>query len=342
MKNEILKAQSYKCRFLEAGISTFEDGKTLLIKSEDLMRFAEKFKGFPIIIDHVDLDSGNVHQQRMGVITSIWRGEDGWAWCEMLIDNAEAMDKLNEGWLVSCMYYITSEGPNGLYHDIPYDVLVLDIEPNHIAIVEDPRYEDVIVIKNSKSKNNSMFKIFSRNKKDEAIKNAMEEVENAVYMDGEKEVPLSELVENFKKVKAAANKRIMNADDEVEIEGSAHKISEMIDAVNSYKAMNESKEAQEDKQLKEAKEETKEASEYAANAKNSKKAKAEKKEEPKEEAAAEDDLEGFKKIKNNLTEFRKDASAEAAKVSEKKFTSESEKLARGAARYGSRQTASKA
>lgn len=349
MPQEILKAQSFKCRFLEAGISTFEDRKLLLIKSEDLMRFAEKFKGFPIIINHTDLATGNIDEKRCGVITNVWKGEDGWAWCEFLTHEQDVIDLLARGWKVSCMYYIKHRGAGGLYHDIPFDVLVLDIEPNHLAIVEDPRYEDVVVIKNSKQKIMKNLKFWSKDKKADAISNAAEEAEEAYYMDGEKEMKVSEIVKNYKEVCAANKKRVLNSDDEMDVDGENVSIANMMEKINSHKIKNSK--VEEEKPAEEVAPVKEEVAAVVEEKKEPEASAEEKAAEESKEVAAEsvenskEDLEGFNSMKANILKHREAAAKVANKAQKARpstpFVSDEEKFERGRQRYGSPQVVAK-
>lgn len=312
--NPKLKAQTYKARFLEKGVVKYKE-ELVLIKPENLMKIAQDFKGAHVIIDHQDINENNI-EEIVGYINNVWfNEEDGWAWCDFTVNNAEAINLINNGYSVSCAY-IPEYTQGGSYHNIPYEREIIGGEAIHLAIVESPRYEDALIIKNSiKKKVMNIFKL----KKEEKVENSVNEIElesleNSIFEIEGEQVPLSNMVEAYKNSKEEEKKeeeKKMNADDEVEVDGEMVKVSELASA---YKAAK--------KAAKNAEEEEK------------KKAEEEKKNEEEEE----------KEIKKNSADFEKIKAAKeqvenGVEVSSKtkKIFLEKDAFAAGAARYGSPQ-----
>lgn len=250
-----LKAKSYKCRFLEAGVSN-NGGVAVLIRAENLMQLAEKFKGVPFSISHEDLNPENVDDYRVGITANVFKGDDGWAWSEFLIDKEEGETLLNQGYNISCAYTVLNKGLGGIHNGVEYDFEVLDLQADHIAIVDVPHYTDAIVVKNSnniKPKIKNMFKFLKSKNKAEAIENSMEEKEEAFVKNGEGKVSVADLIENYRKMKneesESAKKEeeeIIDESDEIEVDGDIVSVGELL---NSYK--NSCKNESEDKEEKE-------------------------------------------------------------------------------------------
>lgn len=60
----------------------------------------------------------------------------------------------NKGWSVSCAYdYTKADTSGGTENNIPYDIEFLDGEFNHLALVDNPRYEGANIVFNSKVEN---------------------------------------------------------------------------------------------------------------------------------------------------------------------------------------------
>lgn len=146
------KGRRFESRFLQAGLVKYSFGVCLLSK-EVIDRFAYKFVGCPVIIDHKDITDANAKDERVGVISKVWYNEyDGWFWCEGVVFDDEAISLIKDkGYNVSCQYNIddyTENTANALHNGNPYDITILDGTPEHLAIVKNPRYEEALIAVN--------------------------------------------------------------------------------------------------------------------------------------------------------------------------------------------------
>jgi len=268
--NPKLKAETFKARFLEAGVVQYAD-EMVLIKPENLLTIALKFKGAKVIIDHKEVTADNANEI-VGYMNNIWIGDDGWAWCDFTVNDAEALELINKGYSVSCAYIPVGSGSGGTKNNVPYDREIIDIveddEVTHLAIVENPRYEDAIILKNSIK--NKVMNIFKLTSKKEVKENSVKEIEleSSVFeIDGE-EVAVSNLMAAYKNQKDEEKKEEekeneceeakVNADDEFEIDGEMVKVSEMAKA---FKAAKKNAEEEEKKNAEEKEEEEKKENE---------------------------------------------------------------------------------
>ena len=109
--------------------------------------------GVPVIINHKDLSSENVGDERVGVVNSVWYDEkDGWYWCDGIIWDETAQNLITDNnWSVSCSYDVkTADDKGGTENNIKYDIEFLDGVFTHLALVNNPRYERANIVFNSK------------------------------------------------------------------------------------------------------------------------------------------------------------------------------------------------
>lgn len=146
------KGRYFKARFLQPGLVKYSFGVCLLEK-ETIDKFIFDFVGCPVIIGHNDVTNDNKDELVCGNICHIWYDQqDGWYWGDGIIDNQEALNKIEDGFNVSCQYEITEYSNNTeekLHNGNPYDKVILNGKPEHLAIVETPRYENAMIAVNA-------------------------------------------------------------------------------------------------------------------------------------------------------------------------------------------------
>lgn len=159
----------FTSRWLEPGIVSYEDGggDKELLKKETIDAHMQSFIGRPVIIKHRKVTPQTMENVAEGYITRVWfEPADGWFYCEGIITGDEAKQLIQHGWSVSCSYHVTGtdERP-GSYHAIPYAREITAFDGEHLAIVENPRYEGATIRLNSKQpKENTvnLFKLFKK------------------------------------------------------------------------------------------------------------------------------------------------------------------------------------
>jgi hypothetical protein len=161
-QNAKVTGRRFAARFIEPGIVSYEDGggdKEYLSKAT-LDKCCGTFVGQNVILRH----NG---KEAKGTIERVWwNPEDAWYWCEGPIEDGEATQRINEGWSVSCGYHITETNEaGGDWHAIPYVREILDFVGEHLAIVENPRYEGAAIRLNEKTTTkpgSAMFKFIKK------------------------------------------------------------------------------------------------------------------------------------------------------------------------------------
>lgn len=146
------KGRYFKSRFLQPGLVKYSFGVCVLDKAT-IDKFIQGFVGCPVIIGHKDVTNASAKDDRVGVISRIWYDEtDGWFWGEGIIFDEKAISLVESGYNVSCQYDITEYSNNttkALHNGNPYDKVILNGKPEHLAIVENPRYENAMIAVNA-------------------------------------------------------------------------------------------------------------------------------------------------------------------------------------------------
>ena len=146
------RGRQFRARFLVPGLVKYDYGVCLLTK-ENADKFIQGFTGCPVVINHQNVTDDNVKDIAVGDIFSVWfDNNDGYYWCNGIIRDKEAIKLINEGYSVSCQYLITEYSDNtkgALHNGNPYDKVIENGKPEHLAIVNNPRYEGAIIAVNA-------------------------------------------------------------------------------------------------------------------------------------------------------------------------------------------------
>lgn len=348
--------EPYTCRFLEAGIVSYEDSDAgiALLKKETIDKMAPTFIGRPVIIDHQNITPANFEKAAVGYVINVrFNPEDAWFYADFIITDDKARVLIDEkGYSVSCAYNVIDVSEGGLWHDIKFDGEIIDGSFTHLALVESPRYEDSKITKqlpamlvngkaahyfnNQKETKMSIFKLFKKkeNDKDQDIGSLHMEID-------QKAVPVTDILLyclNGKKLKfesyAAANEKqqyMVKDEDIVDMNGNSISIGEL-KAAYMMKTENEKKNCScgatgdmkhkddctfNKKNAAAEEEEKKKKDEEAKNAKAAEeKAKAEEEAKAKENAKKAEEEAKAKELQN-----AKDAEEKAKKEAEEKLNS---------------------
>lgn len=146
------KGKYFKSRFLQPGLVKYSFGVCVLEK-DTIDKFIDNFVGCPVIINHKEVTDESAKNDRVGAISRVWYDEkDGWYWGEGVIFDEEALSLIDKGYNVSCQYEITEYAENktnALHNGNEYDKVILGGKPEHLAIVENPRYENAMIAVNA-------------------------------------------------------------------------------------------------------------------------------------------------------------------------------------------------
>lgn len=142
--------------FLEPGVVKFGDKNLMIyISKEAIERYSYRLKGKPVTIGHIEgITEENAQEVSVGDVAMCTEPGE----CIVTIKSEEAERKIADGERFSCCWIPVKWGAGGTWHNIPYDKELVEMDFTHLAIVPDPRYENVEVFMNSKEHNNATLK----------------------------------------------------------------------------------------------------------------------------------------------------------------------------------------
>lgn len=117
--------------------------------NEDTIRSMNPtFKGLPVFVKHVDkVDLAKLENQADGyVIKSFYNEADGKTWAQFMAVSDEAHDAITRGWKLSNAYVPTQYTNGGKWNGVDYAKEITGGRFTHLAIVDDPRYEESIIL----------------------------------------------------------------------------------------------------------------------------------------------------------------------------------------------------
>ena len=202
--------------------------ETILVSTETMKRMCASFEGKPVYVKHQDVNLETLQEDADGYVIKCFYNElDGWLWAEILIVSDSGHEAVEKKWSVSNAYVPTQTAAGGTCHDVVYDREILNGEFTHMAIVDNPRYEDAEIFTPEEFKNYQAEK-----------KNELEELQNSKSKGRKLMFWKKAPVENAEDMQDA----MVNLSD-----GSSVSIKDMIEEMENYK-MNQEKEEKEDKE----------------------------------------------------------------------------------------------
>jgi Uncharacterized protein conserved in bacteria (DUF2213) len=137
---------------LEPGVVAYdrEDGSkiTYLLPREAIERGRPTAKGKPLVgksggFDHVKVDPKKLSAGGYdGAAVESYPLGDGYEWLLFQVKDDETADACQNGHQFSCAYIPTDvEEKPGVWHNVPYDAVIKDLEYTHFAVVPNPRYD---------------------------------------------------------------------------------------------------------------------------------------------------------------------------------------------------------
>ncbi len=162
-----------------------KEPRRILINENAAKAMDATFPGRPVYVGHVDeVDLANIQHEADGyVLESFYNRLDGKHWAKFIVVSDAGHEAIRRGWTLSNAYVPKSFGSGGEWHGVSYSQEVLSGEYEHLAIVNDPRYAESLILTpeefktynekretelkrlaNSKEKGEPMFKLFNRTK----------------------------------------------------------------------------------------------------------------------------------------------------------------------------------
>lgn len=136
----------FYCKHIAPGVCAYED-ETILIGEDALKEMDKSFAGKPIYVNHQKVNLENLQEEADGYVAeSFYLPEDGCHWAKMIIVSDKGQEAIRKGWKVSNAYVPDEFGIGGEWHNIPYNREVMKAHYTHLALVENPRYEEAKVL----------------------------------------------------------------------------------------------------------------------------------------------------------------------------------------------------
>ena len=227
--------KKFRCKFIEPGLVSYRDvpgGGLELLRKETIDAALQTALDNPLTIGHVQVTPENRIDVENGVVTGVdYNAEDGWYYANGTAETDQAISKIQQGQRPSCAYAVRAFGPGGVYHGIKYDREIMDIEFQHLAIVERPRYEGADFRLNSLTNPMKLFKFIKnllvRENGIESSKTEVSEMSGntVVEIDGVP-VRLNDLAAVWEAQKGQIFQGSM--DDMIEIDGQCVKMNELV------------------------------------------------------------------------------------------------------------------
>lgn len=205
----------FYCKHIAPGVCAYAD-ETILIGEETLKGMDKTFAGKPIYVNHQKVDLENLQQEADGYVAeSFYLPEDGCHWAKIIIVSDKGHEAIRKGWKVSNAYVPDEFGIGGEWHNIPYNREVMKAHYTHLALVDNPRYEEAEVLTPED------FKMYKEEKQAQ-----LKALENNKEPKGE----VKTMFKLFKKTAVANSEDLSNTMVELS-NGTAISIGEMVNSV---------------------------------------------------------------------------------------------------------------
>lgn len=209
------------------GVAQYDNAEgsfKVFLNEATIRKMNPTFAGRPMFVEHVDEVEGDLNQLRNEadgwVIESFYNEADGKTWAKFIIVSDRGFTALRKGFRLSNAYIPELTNTTGVWNGVTYQKLVTDGEFEHLAIVQNPRYDESVIMSPDE------FKMYNENLKVELkrlansksnIKEKTEmklnifkrtKVENSLDLDGmvvelplsKKEVLLTKVVNEYDKI----------------------------------------------------------------------------------------------------------------------------------------------
>ena len=153
--------RTFSAKFIIDGFCGY-DKELTLVKESALEKMAPTFFNRAVIKSPHDLNitRENIMKKASGRVVDVWKEETANAWwCKFEIWDENLLKAIdNEGYgYVSCAYFITENGGPGVFNNVEYADEVLDGFYHHLAITNNPRYDDSDIYRLNENKNDLNF-----------------------------------------------------------------------------------------------------------------------------------------------------------------------------------------
>lgn len=198
-----------------------KESLTVFINEDTIRKMSPSFAGRPIFVEHMEDVNEDVNELRKEadgwVIESFFNQADGKTWAKFIIVSDRGFAAIKRGYRLSNAYIPQLSIKDGVWNGVPYQQEVVGGEYEHLAIVNNPRYDESVIMTPeefksynearsielktlSNSKNNkgeSKMKFFKRTK----VENSVDLESTMVELPkSKKEISISNMIEEYDKI----------------------------------------------------------------------------------------------------------------------------------------------
>lgn len=233
-----LSGRAYYGLHFQSGVAEYpefvgESGNPLRIyvDSDTAKAMDPSFRGKPVFVQHKVGISPEDFQEADGYVwKSFFNKSDGNHWAMFLVTTEKGEEAIRNGAKLSNAYFRKTQSGPGEWHSVPYDEKVESAEYEHLAIVENPRYEESIILTPDE------FQKYNEDKEAELLKLANSKPKEKKKREG--------LMFNmFKKTKVESEESAEMKDMVVKLPSSGKELSieELIQNADEYEKEKENK-----------------------------------------------------------------------------------------------------
>jgi hypothetical protein len=153
------------------GVAQYDDpdGSYRVFINEDTIRqMNPSFAGRPVFVEHVDEVDDDVNTLRNEadgwVIESFFNAADGKTWAKFIIVSDRGLAAVKKGYRLSNAYIPNLAETKATWNGVDYQRVVTGGEFEHLAVVQNPRYEESVIMTPDE------FKAYNENLKTELIR----------------------------------------------------------------------------------------------------------------------------------------------------------------------------
>lgn len=136
-----------------------KDPYRVFINENTIRAMDPTFAGRPVFVHHVDEVDQDINELRKDadgwVVESFFNEADGKHWVKFLIVSDKGKKAIQSGYRLSNAYRMKAPGPGGQWNGVSYEQQVLAGEYEHLAIVDNPRYEESVIMTPDEFKNHN-------------------------------------------------------------------------------------------------------------------------------------------------------------------------------------------
>lgn len=131
------------------------DDKMIYVSADTAKAMDKTFTGKPVFVQHKsDWELSEIEEISDGyVIRSFFNPNDGKHWVEFIITSDEGHKAIKEGKRLSNGYEVVGKAGSGQFHGIDYVEEYTEAVYNHLALVDNPRYDEGFILTPEEFKN---------------------------------------------------------------------------------------------------------------------------------------------------------------------------------------------